>query len=214
LAAKAARSTLLRTSNIEVVPNPVREEFYREASLVGLPTFLRGLTNLAVLVANDLTDPNKNVKQLVELVKNFNETKNNKLNLILVGRGGRDLHSPSCGVYNLGVMNNTELAEIMRNVKISLMVSSAESFSLSTAEALASGSFPLVRRGTAAAELIQEGITGSTFDSYEELLHNWIQMGDTLSMNQINLPSGIADQFRPVNVAKQYLGLYGELIGK
>jgi glycosyltransferase involved in cell wall biosynthesis len=94
------------------------------------------------------------------------------------------------------------------------MVSSAESFSMSTAEALASGSFPLVRRGTAAAELIQEGITGSTFDSYEELLHNWIQMGDTLSMNQINLPSGIADQFRPVNVAKQYLGLYGELIGK
>lgn len=214
LAEKAASSSLLRSSHIEVVPNPVREEFYVEASNSGFPTFLNGLHNLTLLVANDLTDPNKNVKQLVEIVKNFNLVTNNKMNLILVGRGGTELHSPSRGVYNLGVKNNAELAEIMRSVKINLMVSSAESFSLTTAEALASGSFPIVRRGTAAAELIEEGITGSTFDSFEELLDKWIQIAEILSLNKTHRPPVPAEQFRPINVARRYLGLYGDLIGK
>lgn len=214
LAEKAVRSSLLSKSNIEVVPNPVREEFYTEASNGGPDPLLNGLHNLALLVANDLTDPNKNVKQLVEMVWNFNGPTNKRLNLLLVGRGGGDFHSPSRGVYNLGIKNNSELAEIMRNVKINLMVSSAESFSLTTAEALASGSFPIVRRGTAAAELIQEGVTGSSFDSYEELLDNWIQIAEKSPVHKTNRPQLLAEQFRPINVAKQYLGLYGALIGK
>jgi glycosyltransferase involved in cell wall biosynthesis len=214
LADKAARSSLLKMSNIEVVPNPVRQEFYGQKSAFWESDLLKKLDNVALLVANDLSDPNKNVSQLVEMVSQFNSSSNQKINLLLVGKGGKGLNSPSQGVYNLGPKSSSQLAQIMRSVRLNLMVSSAESFSLTTAEALATGCFPIVRSGTAAAELIQDGITGSTFDSYDELFDKWRHFARNTKQSATRHINIDAERFKPVNVAIEYVKLYGELIAK
>jgi glycosyltransferase involved in cell wall biosynthesis len=216
LADKASASAVFRDHEISVVGNPVSEAF--------LQTFSRSEARLrsdisesafsCVVVASDLTNPNKQIKETVASFQAFRKQHDQSSLLYLVGAGSKNFEGTP-GVRCVGQVGPHDLATLFAAVDVNLSMSKAESFGLTIAEAGVLGTPSVVLRGHGAEEVIDEGRTGFGISEIGDLPLKLLWLAELSQDNWGNLRSNTRAHFEskshPLAVAKEYLDIYESL---
>ena len=116
MAESARSSTILRGSEVSVIPNPVNQNFsdsptgqtksreihkYRDDSV------------MAIVIAEDLSDPNKAIQHFVDLVDEFNSRSDQLIQVILVGRNSNTIHASETILHRVGSISPSKLAQLL-----------------------------------------------------------------------------------------------------
>lgn len=166
---RANDSAVLEGKRVTVISNPISEAFITNFTNGSDLAWVDDPNFKVLLVAGDLADPLKNIEECLRVIEDLNKCSDRKILALLVGRNGKDFASRFPSAKYLGQLTSDKLASQMTRADVYVSSSLAESFSLSTAEALASGLYSIVRAGTAAEELIASNEDGSVFANSEEL---------------------------------------------
>lgn len=165
----------LNFSNISVIPNPIDETFFdlfekkknRKKYHIPEDVFVVGF------VSAWIENPLKGFLDLLRILSELSKGSSKEIVLITVGKGlsKSDLYK-EVRIFNFGEINDFyKLGEIYSTFDINVSLSSAESFGLTVAEAMAVGVPSLVLKTTASMELIQEGKTGIIGDSLNDAIN-------------------------------------------
>ena len=112
----------------------------------------------------------------------------------------------------------SELPGFYEDKDIFLSINKYDTFSTSTAEAMASGLIPVVTSQTGISRYIQNGVNGFVFDHYDEaelprILNEFVKMDYTESTNLRSAAIKTANELSNVNVYRIYYELYREITG-
>lgn len=207
---RALESPLVRKDKLTLIHNPVRVEDLSKGQIPDSWDWVRNLKNIGVLVANNLSEPNKGIEEVVELVKGKNSGGNSPTNLILVGSKGKHFHAPDLGIYWIGRLSKGELFQLYRFADFFINSSTAESFSLTTAEAISVGLFVYVKSGSAAVELTGNVANSFVYDSPESLISQLIS--ELHIKDKKNRPIGFLEKYEPSLIATNYIQLYSKIL--
>jgi glycosyltransferase involved in cell wall biosynthesis len=216
LANKASASAVFRDHEISVIGNPVSDAFLKTISRSEAKRRF-GISESAfscVVVASDLANPNKQVKEIVFAFEKLRESHDEECLLYLVGEGYQQFER-NPAVRCVGPLKPDDLAILFAAVDINLSMSKAESFGLTIAEAGFLGTPSVVLTGHGAEEVFEEGLSGfkvtETFELPQKLLELALLSQETWS----NLRSGTRIHFEskshPIRVANKYLEIYESL---
>ena len=171
MADKAAGSSILGKQIIEVVSNPVDPTFF-ELSLSAQRSLITGTADLStfrfVVVANDLSDPNKRVREIISAVSSTQPRVRREMSITLVGGSG-DKFTQLPNVKSVGNLDSESLAMEILGCDVLISASSAESFGLSVAESGVLGVPSIVIGRHGASELVSHGINGWFGESMDDL---------------------------------------------
>ena len=112
----------------------------------------------------------------------------------------------------------SELPGFYEDKDIFLSINKYDTFSTSTAEAMASGLIPVVTSQTGISRYIQNGVNGFVFDHYDEaelpqILNEIVKMDNTESTNLRSAAIKTANELNNDNVYRMYYELYREITG-
>lgn len=211
LAKTAMKSSVLRGSGVEVVPNPIREEFtiskltQRESrSLSGFDSD----TLISFVVAEDLSDPNKNVQSFVDSLP-ARLPDGTKLQVVLVGSKGSRIRSKAVDVVRLGTLTSTELVMVLPSADLLAVPSMVENSPSTIWEAAALGVPSLAKTSNPGGqELVTSmgfGIAVDNFDNLSEHLQELASLRKTRSLEISRLARDLASGDQ---VVKKYLEIY------
>lgn len=203
---KASKSRVLEKSKISLIGNPIHPAYFS-------PVTTRKRINREeisfVVVANDLSDPNKNIEKLLD---EFHRINNQNLRLGLIGKNASRLSSMRDNFSVHEPTTTSEMIQILDQYDVLISASSAESFSLVIAEAQARGLGVMVQAGSAGAELASDSEFGYVFDLIEDLSKDIeIYLNTRISNLDKSIESAKQSQkFSVENATKVYANLYSE----
>lgn len=216
MANQAKNSTAFRNQRIEVIENPIREEFFVDASgqdgkQQSLPSGGNSPLILAV-VASDLSNPAKGIQWLVEQFAKLREL-DPEIRLNLIGRRGEKFHQPQLGIDWRGSLAATELISVARESNLLVSASSAESAGLTVREFGALGIPTIALRAGGIENLIRDGVSGMLVSNKTELLEKLTAIiRNELEINQLGKKAReLAVQNNPSITAQSYLSLYSSI---
>ena len=116
MAESARSSTILRGSEVSVIPNPVNQNFsdspLSQTKSREIHNY-RDDTVMAILIAEDLSDPNKAIQHFVDLVDEFNSKSDQPIEVILVGRNSNTIHASETILHRVGSITSSKLAQLL-----------------------------------------------------------------------------------------------------
>jgi glycosyltransferase involved in cell wall biosynthesis len=68
---------------------------------------------MAILIAEDLSDPNKAIQHFVDLVDEFNSKSDQPIEVILVGRNSNTIHASETILHRVGSISSSKLAQLL-----------------------------------------------------------------------------------------------------
>jgi glycosyltransferase involved in cell wall biosynthesis len=116
MADSARSSTILRGSQVSVIPNPVNQNFSESTISQTESREIHGYRDdsiIAILIAEDLSDPNKAIQHFVDLVDEFNSKSDQQIEIILVGRNPKKIHASETEVHRVGSISPPKLAKLV-----------------------------------------------------------------------------------------------------
>jgi glycosyltransferase involved in cell wall biosynthesis len=214
LAQRAESSTILRDQEISVITNPISQMFFQNFSREQSRKKLRldPTSMVGVLVANNLTDPNKRVQNVVEIFKRVSESTSGKsLKLILIGGQGAQFQTSSSTLITwLGTLEPLELAEAASAADFLVSYSDAESAGMTIRECGALGVPVISSVAGGSEEIYSQGISGYSVDS-ESSLETLLEASVSGSIDLAPLGENArrdALVSHPRNVMEKYQRLY------
>jgi glycosyltransferase involved in cell wall biosynthesis len=213
MAEQALKSSALRHQRIEVIENPIRDEFYQASSeRVGI-LGVHGLTSHEPLVlsavASDLSNPAKGIQELVKIFLGLRGL-NDSIKLNLIGRRGNHFHQPSSGIYWRGSLDTKSLIGVMEETHLLVSASKAESAGLTVREFGALGIPTIAIRSGGIQDLIKDGLSGILVNDFFELENQLRDLVKTY-FNPLSLGKRameLALENRPNVSGQKYLNLY------
>jgi glycosyltransferase involved in cell wall biosynthesis len=211
LAAEARRSEALHDVRIETIANPVRSEFFLDGVAGRTTNEQRHFT----LIANDTTDPLKNVQFAVDAFRKLRELHSDAA-LHLIGKGSQRFQGEP-GVQCTESMEPSEVRHNLRDSLGLLVPSLAENAPLVIAEAAVGGVPALVNRIPSLHSMVDWLGFGDALDSQ----HDWVSAMSELLINHESTKSAKRTKalairakklFEPTSVAQSYIALYEDLI--
>lgn len=210
---KAAKSLVLKNFEIQVIFNPVSPTFYAKSQNNSIRSSL-GIDEgefVAVLVATDLSDPNKQVRKAIEVFLASLGGKFQKVRLVLIGKVGRGVQIQDSRLDFRGSLRELGVSRLMAAADVLLSTSIAESSGLTIAEAAASGTPALILGGDSGSrELVVDGITGivaKTWRDFGQCL-SWLARDRDRARELGYAASQFSHRFAPELVSQRYLNLY------
>jgi glycosyltransferase involved in cell wall biosynthesis len=93
------------------------------------------------------------------------------LNLYIIGDKDYFGDINTFGIYKFNMMNSTELADLYKNKDIFLSLNAYDTFSISTAEAMASGLIPVITKQTGMSSFVFDDVNGYVveYDNTDDL---------------------------------------------
>lgn len=216
MAGQAQKSVAFRNQRIEIIENPIREEFFldSESAYLGRESHSPAGTEALVLaaVASDLRNPAKGIQMLVDVFRQLRQL-DSRIKLNLMGRRGEIFHHPEAGVVWHGSVSVAKLIEIARQSNLLVSASSAESAGLTVRE-FGSLNVPSIAIQSGGIEnLIEDGISGLLVANAEELREKLSEiLRGQISLSKLGIKAReLATQNKPAITAQKYLELYKSL---
>ena len=172
LADKASQSQILSGNRVSVIPNPIRDYFFSQGknSKASIRKSLGIAADEIVFasVAQNLSDPNKRVREASERLGHALNKSRKKFRHLLVGHGYEGIAKENPATLSLGPLSAEELARVLPAVDILISCSLAESAGMTIVEAGACGVPSLTFGSSGSSELVENGVSGITVGSWEE----------------------------------------------
>ena len=214
---KAAHSPIVSASSLQVIPNPIDSVFFEPVHRISCRSAL-GIqrdTKVVTVVAKNLTDPNKQIQNIVHEFERFANSSHHLSLLLLVGDGGDEIISGPL-VRRLGNLTPQELKNVYSATDLVVSASKVESFGLTLSEGAALGVPSLATSGHAASEGIVDGDNGFIISDYSKLSE---KLSAVFSLNSDELKSigakgrdKVHKESHPTFVANSYYKIYEELL--
>jgi glycosyltransferase involved in cell wall biosynthesis len=211
LASAARSSTNLRGSSVDVIPNPINSHFLnkslsREESR-GLFGFGRH-EEIAVMIAEDLADPNKNIQTFVDELLGITR-KSRMIRIVLVGANSKRIKGSEKILYKAGSLSSQELSRLVPAADYLIAPSEMETAPSIILEAAAVGVPSLVREANlGGVEMVEKfgfGLVSHQESDISELLSRLVSLrhnhSNRIRERALRLAGG-------EQVTKQYLDLY------
>jgi glycosyltransferase involved in cell wall biosynthesis len=115
LARAAKQSAMLRKASIEVIPNPINSNFSTQKTSQQQAREIHGLDSseeIAIMIAEDLSDPNKNIQSMVNRIISLVEM-GRKIRILLVGENSNKISGPEDVLLKVGRVKSEELARLI-----------------------------------------------------------------------------------------------------
>jgi glycosyltransferase involved in cell wall biosynthesis len=168
MAERARSSTILRGSEVSVIPNPINQNFsdspISQATSREIHNY-RDDSVMAILIAEDLSDPNKAIQHFVDLVDELNSRSNHPIEVILVGRNSNTIHASETVLHRVGSISPPKLAKLLPSADFLAVPSRMENAPSIVLEAASVGVPSLVNSENQGAVELAEG------ENLGELLH-------------------------------------------
>lgn len=206
---KSAReSYLLRNSEIEVIPNPVSKELaIFSLSLGNQEVHSKEKKFRFVIVANNLSDPNKQVGFTLSALQGIQNC-----SVSLIGNNGESYAQKYKDFVKwLGPLDDRSMADAFSQNDALLVMSIAENAPLVISEAGIIGVPTIVMKGNGADEMVDDGVNGfivSDFKSLRSLANQLIQQPEKLLKMKEKTRKSAFEKYSPEFVAKKYLSFY------
>ena len=216
---QAERSSISQGTEIKVIPNPIEikpyllqdKELNRRNLGIPLESFVVGCA------AVDLSDPIKNIREIVEIVHGLARRTSRQVQLVAIGEG-----EPPGGfdknVKRLGLLASTEkLAQAYSTLDVFLSTSMIETFPTTLLEASATGVPSIVYPNGGMADLIIDGHNGflvkDVAEATEKLLtvHSRPEYLATLGMRARQI---VASTYNLQTIGNLYTDVYSEVIDR
>jgi glycosyltransferase involved in cell wall biosynthesis len=174
----ADRSRIFGSSLVDVIYNPVPREYFSSFETLEPKT---GNEDMVVcFIANDVNDPNKNLRQVVQAVNKANERlidSPGRILLQVIGSG--KVKTPSSYVQFVGQVNEAAvMAGLISSADLLINFSDSENFPNVIAESLACGTPVIGRNVGGIPELIRDGETGFLVTSISEVADYLVLLHD------------------------------------
>jgi glycosyltransferase involved in cell wall biosynthesis len=210
---KVKASSRFRNSRVVTIPNPISEEYLKDIPK-DKARYKMGINSHAivfVLIANNLSDPAKNVMLSVESFKSLKKSNDAEALLVLVGSGGEKFENPEMGIRWTGKLDPSKLAEAAAAADWVLSSSVAESAGMTIAECASLGVPSIVIDAGGVSEMLipfQSGFVAKTNQDFRNFLESAISK--TLDQSKMSeaAKTFARKKFEPNAVAQQYLDLY------
>lgn len=138
-----------------ILPNGVDNVFFAESAAKGSNQPLKAV----LLFKNELH------KSGLDFLKQFIERFEDKLEIYILTNSATDLsRKENLSIIFTKLMTADELAEFYKDKDIFLSLNEYDTFSISTAEAMASGLIPVITKQTGISRYIENGYNGFTID--------------------------------------------------
>jgi 1,2-diacylglycerol 3-alpha-glucosyltransferase len=195
-----------------VISNPINYAFFADPnrSLARGKLGINSNDFVAVVIAKDLRDPNKNLEFILKALEQASTGSERSLTLLLVGKNGGSYSSPLVNVKWLGELSAVQIVEIAGATDSVLSASRAESAGMTIVECAAMGIPSVAIENGGTASLITNGETG--FLSTD--LESFVGSVETLAQDNFLLQKfGKAAQqkangHKPDQIAQSYIDLY------
>jgi glycosyltransferase involved in cell wall biosynthesis len=172
LAKAAMKSSVINGKDVTVIPNPIRIEFTRSKLTQRESRSLAGfdLDTLTVfIVAEDLSDPNKNVQSFVDALPAILPD-GTELQVVLVGSKGSSISFKGINLVRLGKLTSEKLASVLPSADLLAVPSKVENSPSTIWEAAALGVPSLVNKSNPGGkELVMSLGFGLAVDNYDNL---------------------------------------------
>jgi glycosyltransferase involved in cell wall biosynthesis len=167
IAKQARASSVFKNQRIEVIENPIRDEFFQEQESASLhrqrPNSETPGQLVLTAVASDLSNPAKGIENIVDIYQRVREM-NSSIRLNLIGRRGHQFNKPSLGIHWLGSLSAKEIIEVACQTSLLVSSSKAESAGLTVREFGALGVPSIAIRAGGIENLIEDGFSGFLVD--------------------------------------------------
>jgi glycosyltransferase involved in cell wall biosynthesis len=211
---KVHQSSRFRNAKVVTIPNPISEDFLLDISKNESRHKL-GLSDnsiVFVLIANNLSDPAKNVKLAVEAFGSLrSSSREPQAYLYLVGLGGEKFENQELGIRWTGPLNPSNLAETAAAADWVLSTSFAESAGMTIPECASLGVPSIVMDAGGVSEMLvpkETGLVAKTDKEFTGFLE--LAMGNELSQSELSGAARVfaRERFNPKTIAQKYLELY------
>lgn len=212
----AQQSDIFRDREIEVIYNPVPSEYFlnRQDSQKILTEPSNDL--IVVFVANDVTDPNKNLEAVIDIVENANADQSvsaGQIRLKVIGNGSSPRESEFVEVVG-PIKDPQVLAQQMSEAHVLINFSDSENFPNVIAESLACGT-PVVGRNVGGIpELVRDGETGFLVESKQQAVERLAQLfTDRVLLEKMShlAHNWAVEHLEDKAIMRKYSELYGRL---
>jgi glycosyltransferase involved in cell wall biosynthesis len=217
LADRARKSSVLRDHNVRAVPNPVDSAFFKTTSrLISRSRLgLRDDSQVIAVVAKNLSDPNKQIKTLVEQFHQFRLSSKADSQLLIVGDG--EPTSPlGANVSKYPNLSSDRLSELFCASDILVSGSLEESFGLTLSEAASVGTLVLATEGHGGSERIKNGVNGFLMASASSLAISLERIFELSLEERMSIAEAgkivAQNQCHPKVVASRYKEIYEALL--
>ena len=216
LAEKAIASNAFWNAKLHVVPNPINCDVFKPGdkrtarSKYGIAesAFVIGCSSM------NLSDPMKNMHQLVKGVEEFAVQAQGR-EIVLLAVGGGELAIDSCRICLTGPITlETKMSSTYQAMDVFVSLSLAENFPLTVAEAAASGVPVICLDRGGMPEIVSDGITGrviATEDELPKVLMDFVSDAQTLREMSIKSRERAVDSFSLESVLQKYDHIYDEV---
>ncbi len=212
----ALASTALHEQNIVVIKNPIAADYFRSHDPVKLRAKF-GLDSkafVAIAVANNLSDSNKNITLAVRSLESVASRASCPVVLLLVGQKGQGFKSERIEIRHLGTLESIALAEAYASSDLLLSTSKTESAGMTLIESAACGTPCLVLSNGGSDEFVKNGNIGFLMNSEQEFdrtLENIVS--GRIDIGQMSQSAREAAKLHEDStVAKAYLEVYSNLL--
>lgn len=215
---QAEKSSALRGMRIELIENPISKLFFDKPEVVKQHVSLDHRKPFVIaLVAEDLTNPVKNVSFFIDAFQKLRATSSRDVNLLLIGANGRFFSKGNEGVIAKGLVSPSELSRIFDECDLLVSVSIAESAGMTIKEAAARGVPCLVTNAPGAISTVRDGVDGLIATTEAEFKYKLNYLVNNLALLRklgSEARAGALINNHPQVVAGKYVTLYEELLGK
>jgi glycosyltransferase involved in cell wall biosynthesis len=215
MAERVSRSSRFGSQKSMIISNPIDNVYFENYSRSNArrQLGLDDLSKVAVVIASNLGDPNKNVALIIETLEKAAIHSSKTPVLLMVGKNGQQFKSEIIQVISVGVKTSESLAQMLVASDFVVSASSAESAGMTIAECGALGIPSIVLGIGAITEMLDHGVSGLVASSELEFQKNLSEaLLDKFDLQLYGQAAKIkSDQNRPDNVAKKYLELYNSL---
>lgn len=209
---QAKMSSVFRDQDCSVIGNPINDVFFTEPNRLGARERLGIHSNdfVAVVIAKDLRDPNKNVEFILEAIELASTGSERSLTLLLIGKNGGLYSSPLVNVKWLGEVSAVQMEQIVGAADSVLSASIAESAGMSIIECAAVGVPSIALENGGTASLITHGETGFLAKDMESFVSCILTLAkdNSLLAKFRKAAKQKAISHKPHQIANSYIELY------
>jgi glycosyltransferase involved in cell wall biosynthesis len=205
-------SSVFRDQECSVISNPINDTFFADPnrSVARGKLAIHSNDFVAVVIAKDLRDPNKNLDFIMKALEQASTGSERSLTLLLVGKNGGSYSSPRVNVKWLGELSAVQMAEIAGAADSVLSASIAESAGMTIVECAAKGIPAVAIENGGTASLIINGETGFLARDLESFAASVETLAkDNFLLEKFgNAAQQKANGHKPDQIANSYINLY------
>lgn len=221
IAGIARESLLFSEFPVNVVPNILRTEIFSPRDSAASRDILRLPSEKSLLLfGSDYRDGNKGYYIIEELIKKYEEERNENISFVVFGSAPIELKTKYVDIIHLGYLKSAEdLAVMYSSVDITLVPSKIESFCLTAAESISCGT-PVVSFDTSGLkDIVMNGVSGYRSlcfdkDDFKKNVDNVLLEQKSAKYKREELYQWIKNHFAEEKVVSDYIELYSSILSK